>query len=313
VARYAPVALVAALLVATGAAFAYTEKLKLTPSPILGTQVDKVFSPVCDCARSSARVAFRLRSGDRISVDVISGGGTTVRALVREQPTQRGQVEVFWDGRDDAGLVVPEGEYKPRVHLARERRTIVLPNPIRVDVTPPVIERFSVAHRVFSPDGDGRKETVVARYRLSEPAQVSLFVDGKRQVLKRGRKEEGEIRWFGVGDGETVAPGRYRLALGATDLAGNPSQRSAPALVVARSVALGRKRVEVVAGRSFAVLVASDARRVVWRLGKRSGEVRPGTLRLSAPLVPGRYTLVVRANGVAVRAAVIVSAPPEPS
>lgn len=310
-ARYAPVALVAALLVATGAAFAYTEKLKLTPSPILGTRVDKVFSPICDCARSSARVAFRLRRGDAISVDVVDGGGNAVRTLVREQPAERGQVEVFWDGRDDAGAVVSEGAYRPRVRLARERRTIVLPNPIRVDVTPPVVERFSVTPRVFSPDGDGRRDTVVARYRISEPAQVSLFVDGRRQVLKRGRRQEGEVRWFGIVDGETVAPGRYRLALGATDLAGNPAQRSAPALVVARTIALGRKQIDVVAGRSFAVLVVSDARRIAWKLGGRTGEARPGSLRLSAPRVPGRYTLTVTANGVAARAAVLVGESPE--
>ena len=37
VAKYAPAALVAALLVATALAFVYTEKLKLTLSPILGT------------------------------------------------------------------------------------------------------------------------------------------------------------------------------------------------------------------------------------------------------------------------------------
>ncbi len=49
---------------------------------------------------------------------------------------------------------MPEGRYRPRVHLASERRTIVLPNPIRVDVTPPQIELRSLRPRVFSPDGD---------------------------------------------------------------------------------------------------------------------------------------------------------------
>jgi hypothetical protein len=44
VAKYAPAALVAALLVATALAFVYTEKLKLTLSPILGTKVDKVLA-----------------------------------------------------------------------------------------------------------------------------------------------------------------------------------------------------------------------------------------------------------------------------
>lgn len=310
VARTASVALVAALLVATGAAFAYTERLKLTPSPIIGTRVDKVFSPTCDCPNSTATISFRLRSADRLSVEIVDAAGGTVRTLVRNRPAAKGPVEVVWDGRADDGDVVAEGAYLPRTRLARQRRTITLPNPIRVDVTPPRIERFAVRPRVFSPDGDGRRDSVVADYRVSEPAQVALYVDGQQQVLKRGRREQGEIRWLGFVDGEPVEAGRYRLQLGATDLAGNVAQRSRAVRVVARSVALGRDRIQAVAGRPFAVLVVSDARRVEWRLGARSGSARPGTLRLRAPARPGRYTLVVTANGNAARAAVIVKAPP---
>jgi len=312
VARYVPVALVAALLGATGAAFAYTEKLKLTPSPIVGTRVDKVFSPVCDCPRSSARISFRLREADALSVEIVDAGGTRIRTLVQELAAARGPVEIFWDGRDENGAVVAEDEYLPLVRLGRQRRTIRLPNPIRVDVTPPTIQRFSVVPRVFSPDGDGRRDTVVARYRLSEAGQVSLFVDGRRQVLKRGRKQQGEVRWFGLVEGETASAGTYRLALGATDVAGNPASRSSPALVVARSVALGRERIVARARRSLAVLVVSDARRVQWRLGRRRGTVRPGTLRLRAPDRPGRYALVVSANGATARAVVLVRPVPGP-
>src|SRR5262249_18924007 len=67
VGRFAPAALVAVLLVATAAAFAYTERLKLTPSPILGTLVPtKVFSPVCECPTDTAQITFRLRRRDPV-------------------------------------------------------------------------------------------------------------------------------------------------------------------------------------------------------------------------------------------------------
>jgi hypothetical protein len=168
VARHAPVALVAALLVATAVAFVYTEKLKLTPSPILGTRVDKVFSPVCDCETDTATISFRLRKRDRLTVDLIDGQGDSVRTLLRDTLTPRGRVTMYWNGRDESGRVVPEGAYRPRVHLAAERRTIVMPNPIEVDVTPPVVALVSLAPRVFSPDGDGRADKVVARYRVDE-------------------------------------------------------------------------------------------------------------------------------------------------
>jgi hypothetical protein len=79
--------------------------------------------------------------------------------------------------------------------------------------------------------------------------------------------------------------------------------------VVARYVVLGRDVVETTAGGRFAVFVSSDAARVEWTLGRRTGTARPGTLRLDAPLVPGRYTLTVTANGYRARAAVLVRRP----
>ena len=312
--RSGPIALVAALLIATGAAFAYTERLKLTPSPILGTSVtNKVFSPVCDCPTDVAVVGFRLRNTDRIDVEIVDGGGAVVRRLVREAVTRSERVEIVWDGRDDAGAVVGEGAYRLRVRLLRQRRTITLPNPIRVDVTPPAVERFSVSPRVFSPDGDGRRDSVVVRYLVSEPAEVALYVEGTRQVLKRGRKPEGEIRWSGLADDDTVGRGIYRLQVVATDIAGNVAARSRAHPVVVRFVALGRDRIPVLAGQAFAVLVLSDAREVQWRFGGRSGTTRPGTLRLRAPAVPSRYPLIVSANGHADRSVVVVGITPEPA
>ena len=52
-----------ALLVATAAAFAITERLKLTKSAIYGTNVSKTFSPTCACKSKRADVAFVLRCG----------------------------------------------------------------------------------------------------------------------------------------------------------------------------------------------------------------------------------------------------------
>jgi hypothetical protein len=311
VAKYAPVALVAALLVATALAFVYTEKLKLTLSPILGPRIDKVLSPVCDCDKDTATISFRLRNGDRITVDVIDKSGDSVRTLVRNDPTPRGRVTLHWDGRDRSGNVVPEGSYKPRVHLVGQHRTIVMPNPMRVDVTPPRIRLVSLAPRVISPDGDGRKERIIARYVIDEPAQALLYVNGVQRAAKRGQQQKGRIEWYGRVDGKSLPPGVYRISLGSRDVAGNLGPRTREQKILIRYVALGRDRIEAVAGARFAVLVLSDAARVTWKLGARTGSTRPGTLKIRAPLQPGRYTLTVTANGFSDRAAVIVKAPPQ--
>jgi hypothetical protein len=308
VARYAPAALVAALLAATALAFVYTEQLKLTLSPILGTRVTKVFSPVCKCDTRVAVIAFRLRTGDSVDVEVVDRSGTVVRHLTRHEEHRRGPVAFTWNGRDDVGATVPEGLYKPRVKLERQHRTIVLPNPIRVDTTPPKVTMTHLAPRVFSPDGDRRSDRVVVGYRVDERARIALFVDGERAVLKKGQKTTGTIDWFGTRRGVPLPRGPHTLRLAATDVAGNAGLPTRPKVVVIRYVALGRKQIAAAPGSPFAVLVLTDAGRISWKLGARTGTARPGTLRLRAPLQTGRFTLTVTANGHSARAAVLVGA-----
>jgi hypothetical protein len=306
VARYAPAALVAALLTATALAFVYTEQLKLTPSPITGTSVTKVFSPVCRCDTDVATIAFRLRTADRIDVEIVDQGGAVVRHLARGDERRRGPVTFVWNGRDDAGATASEDTYKPRVKLERQHRTIVLPNPIRVDTSPPRVTMTRLAPRVFSPDGDSRNDRVVVGYRVDEPSRVSLSVDGMRAVLKKGQKTQGTIDWYGTLAGKPLPKGVYRLRLAATDVAGNAGRPTRSKRVVIRYVALGRKQIAVAPGASFAVLVLSDASRLTWKLGARTGLTRPGTLRLHAPLRAGRFTLTVSANDHSARAAILV-------
>jgi hypothetical protein len=311
VARYAPAALVAALLLATGLAFAYTEQLKLTRSPVFGTRVDKVIGPTCACPTARARISFRLRERDRLTLAIVRSGDV-VRTLVSGRRVPKGRFTTFWNGKDDAGRVVEEGTYRPEVKLAGERRTIVLPNRIRVDTTPPVVRLVGAQPRVFSPDGDGRRDRVVVRYRADGPARVSLYADEVRVGRKRGQQTEGRIDWNGRMDGAPPVAGRYALDVRAVDVAGNESKPSRAVDVLIRFVALGRDRIETRPGARFSVLVLSDARRVEWRLGARRGTARPGTLRLRAPLQPGRFTLLVSANGFGARAAVFVRRPPGP-
>ena len=308
--RLAPAALVAALLVATSVAFVVTEKLKLTRSPIIGPTVAKVFSPTCDCETSTAEIRFRLRKADRVSVEIVDSRGHVVRELARDRPQGRRFVAYTWDGRDSAGRVVDEGTYKPRVHLDRQRRTIVMPNLIRVDTTPPRVTTFTARPLVISPDGDGRFDRAKIRYRVDERSQVELYVDGVRALRRLGTRTTGTMDWFGTAGGEPLPEGLHTLRLVARDLAGNLGPRSGSRTVRIRFLALGRDRVVTQPGERFAILAISQARRLRWSLGERSGVARPGTLRLRAPDKPGRYVLRVDANGHVQRALVVVRAAP---
>jgi hypothetical protein len=181
-----------------------------------------------------------------------------------------------------------------------------MPNPIRVDVTPPRVTSFTARPLVISPDGDGRSDSATIRDRLSERAVVELYVGATRAVRKLGTRPRGTIRWNGTAAGEPLPEGVYRLRLVARDVAGNLGPRSGSRTVRIRFLALGRDRIVAAPGSRFAILALSHARRLRWSLGARSGVARPGTLRLRAPVRPGRYTLRVEANGHVRRAAVIV-------
>ena len=74
-----------------------------------------------------------------------------MRTLVPGLRLRRGTVSYTWNGRDDAGKFVPEGVYKPRVHLAGQHRTIDLPNEMRVDTTAPKVTRRPARAETFSP------------------------------------------------------------------------------------------------------------------------------------------------------------------
>lgn len=299
--------LVLVLLGATAAAFAVTERLKLERSPITGTQVDKVFSPVCECARDSAFISFVLRRGETLTLDILDKNRRSIRTIVRDRREPAGRVFFTWDGRDNLDRVVEEGVYRPRVQLERNGRTIVLPNPIRVDTTAPVVTLVRVYPRVFSPDSDGNRDRVTATYRIDERARALMLVDGRQRVQSKFLRLEGQLVWFGRVNGTTVRPGLYEIRLRAVDRAGNRSVRTRAVPVRVRFVELSRDRIEVGAGRRFSVRVRADADSYRWLFAGRRGGGERQVLVLRAPEEPGTYTLYVTVGTRAARAEVVVN------
>jgi hypothetical protein len=289
--------LVVCLLGGTAAAFAVTQGLKLDESPISGTQIGKLVSPT---AGTEAKIVFRLRESDAVTVTVVNDEDDVVRTLQPRRRVPAGRYTLSWDGRGDDGRALPEGEYRPRIRLADERTTTTLPNDIELDTTPPVFEFGEVRPRVISPDGDGRAEAIRVRYSAGERVHAILFVDGKRRYFGRAR-ESGVIRWTAP-----LRPRRYRLQLAAQDLAGNVSPRARAGTVRVRYIELARNVIRVRAGFRFGVGVSTDAPNYRHRFAGRRGVGAGRSLVLRAPEEEGRYRLYVQANRHADSALVIV-------
>ena len=305
-ARNVKLVLVLVLLAATTVAFVAAERLKLGRAPITSTHVTKMFAPECECDTHLAEIRFRLRRADTLTVEILGKDGDVVRTLLSQVRLPAGNQSFTWDGRDTAGALVPEGSYRPRVELERAGRTITLPNPIRVDRTAPSIRLLAARPTTISPDGDGRGDGLALRYRQSERGRPILLVDGQVRVRALFSRPAGTLHWYGKVDGRPLPAGTYRLLLTTRDVAGNLARRGVRVALRVRYVELARKAVRVRAGARFAVGVSTDARRFHWRLGGRTGTAAPPTLRLRAPQVPGRYTLVVTERGHRAAAAVFV-------
>ncbi len=136
-------ALVFALLIlATVAAFAWSQKQKRDPlvldkatfvgTPILHPRVPvHNFTPNGDCRYDRIRIRFRTTISDDGTVQIIRPGGKVIITLARDVFLKRYKFHTyFWDGRQRGGGVAPPGRYKLRVTLLGQNRILVPPGAI---------------------------------------------------------------------------------------------------------------------------------------------------------------------------------------
>jgi hypothetical protein len=211
VGRNALIVLAVALLVGSAAAFARTERLKLAPSPVAKPKFERHLSPVCHCPHEAASLSLLLRRPERLDVSVVDSDGAHVATLARRQELDAGRITYEWDGRGDDGQVAPDGLYRLRIRLERDRRTILIPKTILLDTVPP---HPRVVEAVSGTDG------VTVRYKTAEGVRARLRVD--RKTVARGTKRAGgteTLTWQPTG-----VPPTTGLTLVAIDRAGNRSE-----------------------------------------------------------------------------------------
>jgi hypothetical protein len=307
-ARLAPTILVLALLAATAASFAVSERLKLETVPVGDVHIrHKIFSPVCRCPSDHVRIEFTLRRNDKVTVTILDFDHGHVRTLASNKAHRRGKVAFEWNGRGDDRRRVPDGAYRIRLELATHGRIINMPNLIHIDTVKPVVTVTAAARpATISPDGDYHADSVVVGYRVSEHAQGILYLDGKRLVLGRYQKLKDSFRWFGRRDGRVVPAGRHRLAVGARDLAGNLARPVPAGTITIRYLAVEPQTLHVAPGAPVQLRLSTDARHFRWVLGRRHGFGHGHTLRLRAPVAPGRHVMYVEERGHAARVVLVV-------
>jgi hypothetical protein len=131
----------ALLVVATVAAFAYSQRLKRDPLVLdrvtFGTVAARSFTPNGDCRLDRTRIRFRVTRSDRATVQVVKPGGKLIITLARDRPLKRYRFFTFyWNGRSRLDGIAEPGRYKLRVKLLEQDRVLVPPGVMRLHRAP---------------------------------------------------------------------------------------------------------------------------------------------------------------------------------
>jgi hypothetical protein len=131
----------ALLVVATVAAFAWSQRLKRDPLVLdrvtFGTAVSRSFTPNGDCRFDRIRIRFRVTKSDQADVQIVKPGGKLIVTLARDTYLKRYSFHTFyWDGRMRNDGIAPPGRYKLRVKLLGQDRTLVPGGVMRLHRSP---------------------------------------------------------------------------------------------------------------------------------------------------------------------------------
>jgi len=167
-----------------------------------------------DQAVKEGIVSWSWSLTDQRNQTVLADNGTTDVPL-----------ETILDGTNQSGSPLSEGEYIFTYALQYQNgNNPSVSESFVVDVSPPQVS-LQIDNPVFSPDGDGQKDTISIGFVSDEDVTwQGTFIDnsGKTLLATTTDWKSTKIEWDGISpDGEKIAPGTYKLLATFTDLAGN--------------------------------------------------------------------------------------------
>jgi outer membrane protein OmpA-like peptidoglycan-associated protein/flagellar hook assembly protein FlgD len=218
----------------TGVSSPVAVTLDTGETPAFVTTDASHFSPNGDRAADRLAVLPRLQEATGIEryVLAVHALGTADASADLAPPVRSfsGRTAVperlVWDGLDDSGETVADGDYLVVLDVlyAKGNHPVVRSAPFIVDTVFPTAS-VSPAYTLFSPDGDGNKDTLPIQQSSSDETLWEASISDAsgaitRSMFWKGRLSDAE--WDGKDEnGNTVADGSYRYQVGARDAAGN--------------------------------------------------------------------------------------------
>ncbi len=239
------------LVLATFTAFFVAQRLKQTDPLVYSVNIKRYVSPNDDGLRDRARLRFRTKKADTVTVQVIDRNGTVVRTLAEDRPMKAGPHRFQWNGRrapigDQPGAPVPDGAYRVRITMQDSGRTFVPDKYFVVDTEAPELTadvegghqrsiltgRDAVRVKFAGVEASRRVEFVVYRVRgqrtYAKPVAAFLSTKGRNygewdQTVGsfRERKEKCFGRVETTGRARPAPVASYVIVARACDAAGN--------------------------------------------------------------------------------------------
>lgn len=136
--------------------------------------------------------------------------------------------KLVWNGFGDSGERVPDGTYDVRLSAADDNGNTATVGPwqVVVDTTPPSAVIKVPDSLIFSPDGDGNKDTITVGLSGSKEDLWTLGIaDAAGTTIRHVEFKDAtptDFTWDGKNDAGTIVPdGVYSLVLSSTDRAQN--------------------------------------------------------------------------------------------
>lgn len=201
---------------------------------LLTTNYD-YFSPNGDGSKDTILLLPRLKGSQRVKEYELVISGSDRGEVYRRSGTGEVPESFAWDGFALSGEKSADGNYTAllKVTNMNGNQNTALSQPFIIDTLEPQVE-LEAEYSIFSPEGDGRKDTVQFSVRNSSSEELweGQILDQNDIIIKssawQGRPDN--YTWDGTdSEGNTVQDGNYRYKLFASDKAGNYTEKiSAP-------------------------------------------------------------------------------------
>jgi flagellar hook assembly protein FlgD len=196
-------------------------------APVATVKADRVaFNPAGDDRQNRVTFTQTGSEEDRWTGEILAANGKVLRTWTWKPIPE---ANLRWDGTDDAGAAVPDGDYRYRLRATDRggNAFVSAPLPVALD-TEKKTARLVADLRAFSPNGDGQKDTV----NLTDTVQGNLRAASWKlglyaapeagQQLDRSKSLKtwtgtgappASFVWAGIRDDGTKAPDGRHIAL----------------------------------------------------------------------------------------------------